>query len=139
MALRTPPLAHGLTALDLVRMTLDRYLSGAKGYGQVGYACEPTDADLIPWKTPWTSSDTLPSLLIAAGNYVRGAKDWQWAHANYGKLHGWAREMMAADHDGNGLIEYPGTGNYGDRPLADNYHALLAVLDDHEAPGQRGP
>ncbi len=25
--------------------------------------------------------------------------------------------MMAADKDGNGLIEYPGTGNFGDRPL----------------------
>ena len=57
--------------LDLVRMTLDRYLAGAKGYGQVGYACEPTDADLIPWKTPWTSLDTLPSFLISACNYVR--------------------------------------------------------------------
>ncbi len=34
----TPPLADGLTANDLVRMTLDRYLAGAKGYGQVGYA-----------------------------------------------------------------------------------------------------
>jgi len=119
VALYAPPLARGLTALDLVRMTLDRYLAGAKGYGQVGYACEPTDADLIPWKTPWTSSDTLPSLLIAAGNYVQSAKDWPWASANYGKLLGWANEMMAADHDGNGLIEYPGSGNYGDRPLTD--------------------
>jgi hypothetical protein len=32
VARRTPPLADGLTALDLVRMTLDRYLAGAKGY-----------------------------------------------------------------------------------------------------------
>jgi hypothetical protein len=27
--------------------------------------------------------------------------------------------MMAADKNSNGLIEYPGTGNFGDRPLAD--------------------
>ena len=41
LALRAPALCQGLTCLDLVRMTLDRYLSGAKGYGQVGYACAP--------------------------------------------------------------------------------------------------
>jgi hypothetical protein len=40
-----------------------------------------------------------------------------WARTNYDKLLGWARAMMAADKDGNGLIEYPGTGNFGDRPL----------------------
>jgi hypothetical protein len=119
VALHAPPLADGLTCLDLVRMTLDQYLAGAKGYGQIGYACEPTGADLIPWKTPWTSLDTLPSFLIAACNYANGARDWKWARANYAKLAAWAREMMAADNDGNGLIEYPGTGNYGDRPLAD--------------------
>jgi len=117
VALHAPSLADGLTCLDLIRMTLDRYLAGAKGYGQIGYACQPSDADLVPWTTPWTSSDTLPSLLIAACNYVEGAGDWAWARRNYGKLLVWAREMMAADKDGNGLIEYPGTGNYGDRPL----------------------
>ena len=36
MAVRTPPLAPGLTALDLVRQTLDRYLSGMKAYGMAG-------------------------------------------------------------------------------------------------------
>jgi hypothetical protein len=118
LALHTPPLADGLTCLDLVRMTLDRYLAGAKGYGQIGYACTPSDADLIPWETPWTSLDTLPSLLIAACHYVSGTRDMRWARANYDKLAAWGREMFAADKDGNGLIEYPGTGNYGDRPLA---------------------
>jgi hypothetical protein len=117
MALHTPPLADGLTCLDLVRMTLDRYIAGAKGYGQAGYACTPTDADLIAWRTPWTSLDTLPSFLISACDYANGARDWNWARANYDKLLAWAHEMMAADKDGNGLIEYPGTGNFGDRPL----------------------
>ena len=37
LARHTPPLADGLTANDLIRMTLDRYLAGAKGYGQAGY------------------------------------------------------------------------------------------------------
>lgn len=119
LALHAPPLADGLTCLDLVRMTLDRYLAGAKGYGQIGFGCEPTEADLVPWKTPWTTSDTLPSFLIAACNYANGARDWKWAQANYDKLVAWGREMFATDKDGNGLIEYPGTGNFGDRPLRD--------------------
>jgi hypothetical protein len=34
---RTPPLAPGLTALDMIRQTLDRYLSGMKAYGMAGY------------------------------------------------------------------------------------------------------
>ena len=119
LALHAPPLARGLTCLDLVRMTLDGYLAGAKGYGQIGYACTPSDADLIPWRTPWTSLDTLPSLLISACNYAHGRSDWSWARANYDKLAAWGHEMMAADKDGNGLIEYPGTGNFGERPKRD--------------------
>ena len=115
VALHAPPLADGLTCLDLVRMTLDRYLAGAKGYGQVGYGPN-SGADLVRWSTPWASLDTLPSFLIAACNCANGAKDMSWARANYDKLAAWGREMFAADKDGNGLIEYPGTGNFGDRP-----------------------
>jgi hypothetical protein len=117
LALHTPPLARGLTCNDLVRMTLDRYLAGAKGYGQIGYGSEQTGADLDSWKTPWTSLDTLPSFLIAACNYVNGSHDLKWARANYEKLSAWGKEMMAADTDGDGLIKYPTTGNFGDRPL----------------------
>jgi hypothetical protein len=116
LAVCAPPLADGLTCLDLVRMTLDRYLSGVKGYGQIGYG-PASGLDDAAWDTPWTSLDTLPSLIIAACNYANGAKDTNWARDNYDKLAGWAREMMAADKDGNGLIEYPATGNFGDRPL----------------------
>jgi hypothetical protein len=119
LARHTPPLADGLTANDLIRMTLDRYLAGALGYGKIGYGCTPGDADLIAWKTPLTSLDTLPSFLIAACNYVEGSRDLGWARANYDKLAAWGREMFAADKDGNGLIEYPGTGNFGDRPKTD--------------------
>jgi len=42
-------------------------------------------------------------------------KDMKWGRDNYDKLEGWAREMMASDKDGNGLIEYPATGIFGDR------------------------
>lgn len=119
VARHAPPLAEGLSCLDLVRMTLDRYLAGALGYGQAGYAMSPTEADLIPWPTPWTTTDSLPSLIIAACVYAGAAKDLDWARANYGKLNAWARGMMAPDGDGDGLIEYPATGNYGDRPRRD--------------------
>jgi hypothetical protein len=116
LAVHTPPLAEGLTALDLVRMTLDRYLAGATGYGQIGYGCGESDADVCPWPTPHTSLDTLPSLLLSSCHYIEGARDLKWGHANYEKLAAWGREMFAADKDGNGLVEYPGSGNYGDRP-----------------------
>jgi len=116
LALHTPPLAEGLTANDLVRMTLDQYLAGMLGYGQIGYGCTPSEADIISWKTPWRSLDSLPSFLIAACNYVEGSRDVAWGRTNYDKLAAWGREMFADDKDGNGLIEYPGTGNYGDRP-----------------------
>jgi len=70
LAAHTPPLADGLTANDLVRMTLDRYLAGAKGYGQVGY----TDPELGPGhlsgRRPGRRRTRLPSFLIAAGNYA---------------------------------------------------------------------
>jgi hypothetical protein len=118
VALRAPPLAKGLTCLDLVRMTLDRYLAGTKGYGQPGYGKVTEGADIVPWTTPYTSADTYPSLLIAACNYIVGAKDWKWAKTNYTRLADWAREMMETDRDGNGLIEYAASGNYGDRPTA---------------------
>jgi hypothetical protein len=119
MARHAPPLADGLTCLGLVRMTLDRYVGGAKGYGQVGNGAPPGDADLVAWKAPWTSLDTYPSLLIAAGHYIEGAPDWAWARTNYQALAAWGREMLESDRNNNGLIEYPATGNLGDRPTAE--------------------
>lgn len=119
MARHAPPLAEGLTCLDLVRLTLDRYLAGAKGYGQVGYGASPGDADLVAWKAPWNSLDTYPSLLIAAGVCIQGADNWTWARTNFPALAAWGREMLQTDKDGNGLIEYPGSGNFGDRPTGD--------------------
>jgi len=115
MALPAPPLAKGLTCLDLVRMTLDRYIAGAKGYGLVGYGVDSGEADLVSWKAPWNSLDTYPSLIIAAGLYAQGASDWKWARTNYDTLAVWARKMWASDKNGNGLIEYPYSGNSGDR------------------------
>jgi hypothetical protein len=117
IAATVPPLAEGLTCLDLLRMTLDRYFAGVKGYGQIGYGLDTPEADVSSWTTPWNALDSYPSLIISACNYAQGAQDWKWARANYDKIARLGREMLAADTNGNGLIEYPGTGNYGDRPL----------------------
>ena len=106
VAERTPPLAPGLTALDLIRQTLDRYLSGMKGYGMAGY--DPNDKAV-----QYDYTDTYPSLLIAASDYVRGSKDELWLKQNYPGLKGWATTMLAMDREGTGLLEYPVSGNSG--------------------------
>jgi len=103
MAERTPPLAPGLTALDLIRQTLDRYLSGMKAYGMAG----------VQPDVPYDFLDTYPSLLIAAGDYVRGSNDEAWLKKNYAGLKDWATKMLARDLQGSGLLEYPASGDSG--------------------------
>ena len=105
IAERTPALAKGVTALDLVRQTLDRIMGGANAYGMPGHGGFPE-----------FSADTLPSLLIAAQAYIAGSKDQRWLATNYGRLEAWADKMLATDHDGNGLVEYTLSGNSGSWP-----------------------
>jgi hypothetical protein len=62
---------------------------------------------------PEETSDTLPSLLIAAFDYVEGRHDLEWLRANYPALRSMTDRMISRDHDGNGLIEYVATGNSG--------------------------
>jgi hypothetical protein len=106
VAVRTPPLAPGLTALDMIRQTLDRYLGGMKGYGMQGYG----------GNTRYDFSDSYPSLLIAATDYVDGSKDHAWLEKNYSGIKEWATKLLAMDVDGDGLIEYPMSGNYNSWP-----------------------
>ena len=106
MAVRTPPLAPGLTALDLLRQTLDRYLSGMKAYGIAG----------VQHDVPYDFLDSYPSLLIAASDYARASKDNAWLKNNYAGLRDWATKMLAMDRDGEGLMEYPLSGNSGSWP-----------------------
>jgi hypothetical protein len=109
VAVRTPPLAPGLTALDLIHQTLGRYLSGMKAYGMAGYIQnDPT--------TRFDYLDTYPSLLIAAADYVRGSKDSAWLKQNYEGLKDWATKMLAMDVNGDGLLEYPASGDSGSWP-----------------------
>lgn len=62
----TLPLADGLTALDVVRQTLDRYLSGVHGFGLPGY--RDLDGTAPSWSQRPPFVDAYPSLLIAAAD-----------------------------------------------------------------------
>jgi Bacterial alpha-L-rhamnosidase 6 hairpin glycosidase domain len=100
IAALTPPLAPGLAALDVLRQTLDRMLDGGFAYGMPAIPDHPT-----------TSSDTWPSMIIAAANCVRAGHSDAWLTANYVGVRGWADSMLATDTSGNGLIKYSVSGN----------------------------
>jgi len=104
MARKTPPLTEGLHAFDLVRITLDRYLGGFLGYGMVG---KPN------WHSKYNSSDSFPSLIMAACYYILETKDLDWAKKNYAGICQWADAMIATDRNGDGIIEYGYSGNAG--------------------------
>jgi hypothetical protein len=105
IALQTPPLAENLYALDMVRQTLDRVFGGMKAYGMPGYG----GGDF-----PVESSDTAPSLLIAALDYAEGRGDKEWLRAHYPALRAIADKMLATDSDGDGLVKYAAaSGNSG--------------------------
>ena len=121
MARPLPPLAVGLSMMDLLRDTLDRYLAGQTGYGQLGYpnAQDYRDGEPHGWQAPANSLDSMPSLVISAVVYADATGDDAWARARYDGIAAWAREMAAGDRDGNGLIEYAAPGLFGDRPRGD--------------------
>jgi hypothetical protein len=108
-----PALADGLTALDLVRATLDRYLEGMTGYGQVGYRRNMDGADTLEWASPFDALDAYPSLLSAACTVTTAGNDLDWARRNWPTLRTWADRMLATDRDANGLLEYGLSGNAG--------------------------
>ncbi len=110
IALHTPPLADQLSALDLIRASLDRYLDGMPGYGLPGYSS--FDIPSPPSEDP-PFLDSYPSLLIAAFNYVAGTDDQVWLAKRYAGVRGWAEALLAMDRDGDGLVEYAYSGNSG--------------------------
>jgi len=116
MARHTPPLAEGLTALDLIGMTLERFFAGAKAYGITGYSYDIPATALTKWGTPFGSLDTLPSLVIAACDYYQGTKEKAWLNENVDKIIAWTDEMLLNDTDNDGLIEYGFSGNTNSWP-----------------------
>jgi hypothetical protein len=112
MARYTPELVKGLTALDLIRETLDRYLGGALGYGMPGYLMFDGPSDSSS-SGPYVFLDVYPSLLISAYDYADGSGDTRWLRQNYIGLRNWAEAMTVANADGSPLLEYPVSGNSG--------------------------
>jgi hypothetical protein len=113
LALHTPPLADSLTALDLLKMSVERYLNGMKAYGMVGYTKGYEGSDAIAWNSPYNSLDTYPSLVISACNYIKGSNNKTWATLYYPKIKEWMIELLKKDTDRNGLVEYEFSGNTG--------------------------
>lgn len=107
MAKRTPKLADGFTAMDLIRNSLDIYLAGFKGYGQVGFFYN----NKYGWLSRFDSSDSSPSLVISACYYILDNRDEVWAKNNYSGIKAWADKMIATDTNKDGIIEYGHTGN----------------------------
>lgn len=108
MAKKTPELIEGLSAMDLVRNTLGQYISGVKGYGQVGYMNVAGG-----WQSKYDSSDSAPSLIISACEYILSNNDKNWALKNYPVIRDWAVKMIATDRNDDGIIEYGYSGNSG--------------------------
>jgi hypothetical protein len=113
LARQAPPLTDGLHAMDLVRMTLDRYINGMKAYGLVGYTDNYEGADTVSWKSAFDSLDSHPSLLISACYYINASGNKKWLSENLNALIDWAEIIIQKDTDGDCLIEYPVSGNYG--------------------------
>jgi hypothetical protein len=101
----TPELVKGFTAMDLIKNTLDRYLSGMKGYGLTGYN------ENFGWASQYNSSDSMPSLVTAACDYILPTKDLKWAEQHYAGIKAWADDMISTDKDNDGIIEYGYSGN----------------------------
>jgi hypothetical protein len=117
LALKTPPLVDSLTALDLLRMSVERYLSGMKAYGMYGYNGgweENKEIEVDNSKShPYDCLDTYPSLVISACNYIRGSGDLKWAEKYYPKIKEWMDRQMKRDYNKNGLVKYELSGNSG--------------------------
>lgn len=113
LARQAPPLATGLAVMDLVRVSLDRVMNGALTYGQRGYDKSAEQPEAAAWSPPFNSLDTLPSFVIAGANAVIEGGDAAWSQRRFAQLVAYAREMIAQDKNGNGLIEYPLSGNSG--------------------------
>jgi Bacterial alpha-L-rhamnosidase 6 hairpin glycosidase domain len=112
VAAHTPALINDLHANDLIRMTLDRYLAGKKGYGMLGYDYDK-EWEIPESATSCPSLDSYPSLLMSACIYTLSSKDEKWFSTNYTGIKKWADKMLSMDKDNDGLLEFCLSGNSG--------------------------
>lgn len=100
-AVFTPALPGNIQAIRLARESLDRYFSGATGYG-IGR--EDIQADVCP------------SLLISAWDVIRVTGDLDRLHCWLPSLEKLAARIEAQDRNGNGLPESSRSGVAGSLP-----------------------
>jgi len=91
-ALFTPELAPGLSALDLVRQSLETFMAGLPTYDGDGNIRE------------YFFADAIPSLLISTWDYVVGKQDFAWLKLNWHGIRLWGQQLESMDRDGSGLI-----------------------------------
>lgn len=110
-AAETPPLFDDFTALDLVRVSLDRYFDGFKGYSD-------------------HFQDVAPSTVIAAWTYATRKPDREWLRKNIDNIEAFADRIVAQDIDGDGFCESSvGPTNWWDNIKwngKDSYSSALA-------------
>ena len=94
-AVFTPPLSDGVEAIQLARESLDRYFTGAPGYGT-------GKEDIL--------TDTYPSLLISAWDVILVTGDLKLLHRWLPKLEDMGAKIVAQDRNGNGLPESTRSG-----------------------------
>ncbi len=105
MAVQMPPLCEGLSALDILRQSLDRYVGGLKAAGM-----KDSDEYL---DTKYDMLDTYPSLVMATSDYMQASRNTVWLKRNYSVIKSWADMMIEFDRDDDGLMEHPTSGNSG--------------------------
>jgi hypothetical protein len=105
MAIQMPPLCGGMSALDILRQTLDRYVGGVRAAGM-----KDSDEYL---DTKYDLLDTYPSLVMATSDYVQTSGNTAWLKRNYSVIKSWADKMIDFDRDDDGLMEHPTSGNSG--------------------------
>ncbi len=96
VAVFTPPLPGGLHVMDLVRVSLDRWLAGTKGYGNDGTMM---DGPPVLWISAW-------DVIFTTGDKAL-LKRWLPALENL------AAQWKERDADNNGLYEARQSGNRG--------------------------
>jgi hypothetical protein len=105
-------IAPGITTLDILKQTLEVYLKGFLVYGMAGFFGEMKKGHYMPYDF----LDTYPSLVLCVADYVLPSGDYAWFETHYAAIKGWIDKIISHDLDGDGLIEYPLSGNAGSWP-----------------------
>lgn len=99
----TPELAPGISAMALVRRTLDWWLE---------HKILPTGEMICYWdKTNFLDANSGP--IIAAWDYVEATGDLKWLEQRIERIELLAEYLAGRDTDGDGLVEAVQSGNYG--------------------------